>query len=102
MANILFVGYGYDEAHRLRIKVGEILKEISLDKESITTVVQAQTYPADVWQSADMPKLEAPFIMVRDTDLVKARKIAEIINERLVQDVEMQIIEAFFPKKPAT
>ncbi len=92
MPNIILVGYG-DISELIQGTV-QILSGLRLSKEAVITDINASVYPA-----AGAANERAPYIIIRDTNLVRAQEIATAINKQLNKDVEVELLAGFLPKK---
>ena len=89
VSNILIVGFHPHSAEAVRESVENILKQINKADDAITTILPANTK----WC---IRAGEAPYLVVRNTDLDEAITIAAVLNAGIKVDVECEKIDHFF------
>ena len=94
MPNIMIFGFKREEAVKIRRSVEVVLKKIETIHDGITTIIPATT------KCCHMNK-QAPYLLVRDTKIDKAYKIAEALHAKLNLDTEFEQIGFIEAKPPA-
>lgn len=90
MANILIIGFMQKEALTIRDKVDTVVRKIGESSDTVTTILGAGTKTKWCKNNA-----RAPYLVVRNTKIERARKIAEALNKELKLDVEYEQINGF-------
>ena len=111
MPNIVFVGFPRIDVVVFQPQVAEILAGENCSEESIMTVCEFPgTRIVDFDFSQGVPKIhhydhaalrgeQSPYVIVRDTSDGRMLRIGYLINEKLNLDVEVELIDHFFPKR---
>ncbi|MGA3193190.1 MAG: hypothetical protein ABSF56_03560 [Minisyncoccia bacterium] len=94
MPNILIVGFDKNVVENVWVNVAAIVCQLGLGGDAIVTIVPADTK----WCDNPVP---APYLVVRDTDLEGARKIANALHRRLNLDIEYEKIAGFLAAVPS-
>lgn len=98
MPNVLIVGFKPDGAREARKMVEAALKDMGKADDAITTILSADT-------KCCAKSSDAPYLVVRDTELGVAEMIALTLHAKLegIVDVEFEKIGGFIaggPTKP--
>lgn len=120
MPNIVLVGYeGFEDGNgefrntkdhiipsptnKLVLGLHLILTQMGISREAVITAIPAvcasiEKIGQNKVESVFLSRSD-PFIVVRDTDRDRGEKIAIRLNRELNEDVELEVIDRFLPKK---
>jgi hypothetical protein len=84
----MLIGFNEDEVDTLRPQIERLVRDLGESHDAITTSIPAITK----WCDRDK---RAPYLLVRNTKLSRARRIAEEIHRVLDIDVEYEKIGGF-------
>jgi len=88
MPNIIIIGLKKKEAIKIRRKIDDELARMAIEGGAITTIISALTQCCDSFE-------QAPYLIVRGTNIDELVQIAKAMNENLHMDVELEQITAF-------
>jgi len=97
MPNIVIVGLMQKEAQTIRKRVEIIVEKLNYGTDAITTILETGTKTK--WCNSEN---RAPYLIVRDTAVTRAREIAMALNEELNLDVEYEKLDGFLAARPVT
>ena len=87
MPNFVIVGFDKPTAEKIRENIDRLMG-FHRTADGITTIISAET-------SDCTNHVPAPYVIVRDDNMIEARKFGTIISERFNLDVEIQRIDIF-------
>jgi len=92
MPNIFICGYEREKAEDLKKIIDEVMKEMKLQHDAITSVVDMKT------ESCDGIRKSMPYLRICSTDKAQISEIIKSFRERkLEEDVEWIIMDGFIP-----
>ncbi len=90
MANILIVGFGKSEAHKLQGRIDAVMSQLGKDRdgESATVILDAETK----WCGGTG---RAPYLVVRHSKASESEAIATALHSALNMDIEVEVIHRY-------
>ncbi len=97
MSNRIFgyeiLNYNLVEVSKLQTAITERLMDFPFAKDTVTTTHDSYCRDSELKR--------APFLRICDTNLERAKTIAETLKEELEIDIEVLQLAAFYPAEPA-